>query len=154
MRVEKNCTLTWGDGNIADEPLFADAAASDYHLESRDGRWAPAASAWVKDAAGSPCIDAGDPTAPFSGEPDPHGYRLNMGAFGNTPEASKSIRWPILGDANGDCSVNVLDLYAIRNRLNQDPATADNWIADVNRDGSINVLDLFFVRQNLNKRCP
>ena len=61
--------------------------------------------------------------------------------------------WPIPGDANLDCRVNILDLIFIRNRLNQDVNTADNWKADVNSDGRINILDLIFVRNRLNTMC-
>ena len=39
----------------------------------------------------SPCIDAGDPTADWTGELWPHGGRINMGAYGGTPEASMSL---------------------------------------------------------------
>ena len=60
----------------------------------------------------------------------------------------------IPGDVNGDCKVNVLDLIFIRNRLNADVNTGDNWKADVNGDGKINVLDLIFVRNRLNTACP
>ena len=62
--------------------------------------------------------------------------------------------WPISGDANGDCRVNILDLIYIRNRLNQDINTGDNIKADVNLDGRINILDLIFVRNRLNTACP
>ena len=62
--------------------------------------------------------------------------------------------WPIEGDANMDCRVNILDLISIRNKLNQDVATGDNWKADVNEDGRINILDLIFVRNKLNTSCP
>ncbi|HUW34013.1 MAG TPA: discoidin domain-containing protein [Planctomycetota bacterium] len=62
--------------------------------------------------------------------------------------------WPISGDANMDCRVNILDLIFIRNKLNQDAATGDNWKADVNEDTRINILDLIFVRNKLNTQCP
>ena len=62
--------------------------------------------------------------------------------------------WPIAGDANGDCRVNILDLIFIRNRLNQDINTGDNIKADVNLDGRINILDLIYVRNRLNTACP
>ena len=62
--------------------------------------------------------------------------------------------WPIEGDANMDCRVNILDLIFIRNRLNADPATGDNWQADVNMDTRINILDLIYVRNRLNNACP
>lgn len=57
------------------------------------------------------------------------------------------------GDANADCAVNILDLIFIRNRLNQDPSSGDNWNADVNQDGRINILDLIAVRSKLGTRC-
>ncbi|HUW33696.1 MAG TPA: dockerin type I repeat-containing protein, partial [Planctomycetota bacterium] len=62
--------------------------------------------------------------------------------------------WPIDGDANMDCRVNILDLISIRNKLNQDAGTGDNWKADVNEDTRINILDLIFVRNKLNTQCP
>ena len=62
--------------------------------------------------------------------------------------------WPILGDANQDCRVNILDLIFIRNKLNLDPGAGDNWKADVNEDDRINILDLIYVRNKLNTQCP
>jgi len=58
-------------GNIGYHPYFADADNGDFHLRS-----------W------SPCTDAGDPASPFSEEPEPNGGRINMGAYGNTPEGT------------------------------------------------------------------
>ena len=81
-------TMT-GDYNISTDPLFADAAGGDFHLKSAGGRWD--GSQWVKDNVVSPCINTGDPTSPFAqNEPYPNGNRINMGAYGNTNEASKS----------------------------------------------------------------
>jgi len=62
--------------------------------------------------------------------------------------------WPIEGDANMDCRVNILDLIFIRNKLNLDVSTGDNWQADVNKDARINILDLIYVRNKLNTQCP
>jgi len=62
--------------------------------------------------------------------------------------------WPIDGDANQDCRVNILDLIFIRNKLNQPVGTGDNWKANVNEDAKINILDLIFVRNKLNTQCP
>ncbi len=60
--------------NINLDPQFVDPENEDFHLQS-----------W------SPCIDAGDPTSSYSNEPPPNGGRVNMGGYGNTPEAvSKS----------------------------------------------------------------
>ncbi len=69
-----SCVEDWrggGEGNVTYCSYFVDAANGDYHLKS-----------W------SPCIDAGDPSSPFSEEPEPNGERINMGAYGNTPEAT------------------------------------------------------------------
>ncbi|HUW33908.1 MAG TPA: dockerin type I domain-containing protein, partial [Planctomycetota bacterium] len=59
----------------------------------------------------------------------------------------------ILGDANGDCMVNVLDLILIRNRLGKPIESGDNWRGDVNLDGSVDVLDLISTRNKLGTRC-
>lgn len=56
-----------------DDPLFVDLAGDDYHLQS-----------------GSTSIDAGDPTSAFNLEPGPDGNRINLGAYGNTPQATLS----------------------------------------------------------------
>jgi hypothetical protein len=81
-----------GVGNIDVDPLFADAVAGDYHLKSQAGRWDPVRRSWVIDAVTSPCIDAGNPASLDLAalEPEPNGGRVNMGAYGGTPEASKS----------------------------------------------------------------
>ena len=91
-----------GTGNIASDPLFADPDRGDYHLKSQAGRWDPSTSGgaggWVTDGVTSPCIDAGDPAAAYSNEPEPNGGRINMGAYGNTAYASKSVA----GTGGGD----------------------------------------------------
>jgi len=80
-----------GDGNIEVDPLFADSENRDYHLKSEAGHWDPVSNNWVFDEITSPCIDAGDPGSSIGDEPASHGDRINMGAFGGTPEASKSL---------------------------------------------------------------
>lgn len=69
-------------------PLFA--GTSDLHLQSMHGRWNPSITNWVYDSIDSPCIDAGDPASSYSNEPEYNGGRINMGAYGNTIQASKS----------------------------------------------------------------
>ncbi|OXU16186.1 right-handed parallel beta-helix repeat-containing protein [Sedimentisphaera salicampi] len=95
-------------GNIDKEPLFADPVLPivDYHLKSKTGRYVPgrvvsasgnvSPGQWVKDDVHSPSIDSGNPFMPFKEEPMPNGFRLNMGAYGNTNQASKSMPWHIL----------------------------------------------------------
>jgi len=80
-----------GDGNIDADPLFADSTCGDYHLKSQAGRWDPNGQRWIRDDVTSPCIDAGDPSSDWTAEPSPHGQCINMGAFGGTPRASKSL---------------------------------------------------------------
>jgi predicted outer membrane repeat protein len=101
-----------GEGNIDTDPRFAnpghwvdasDPAVNvkpdhpraiwvegDYHLKAQAGRRDPVSEDWVQDDVTSPCIDAGDPKSPAGDEPQPNGGRINMGAYGGTPEASKS----------------------------------------------------------------
>lgn len=81
------------DSCLSVDPLFVDAAAGDYHLQSEMGSWH--GGAWARDDNTSPCIDAADPATPRTGlEPVPHGGKVNMGAYGNTVQASKT---PIMG---------------------------------------------------------
>jgi L-ascorbate metabolism protein UlaG (beta-lactamase superfamily) len=88
-----------GLGNIDVDPSFVSSGTwtdpntyvpGDYHLKSGTGHWDPTTCTWVPDDVTSPCIDAGDPNATFGFEPVPNGGRVNLGAYGNTAEASKS----------------------------------------------------------------
>jgi len=97
-----------GEGNIDAAPCFAESGfwnlngtlddvsddywvAGDYHLRSQAGRWHPGSQSWLQDVFTSPCIDAGNPDSDFSAEPLPNGNRINMGAYGGTPQASMSF---------------------------------------------------------------
>lgn len=88
-RAKDDSLSDYGTGCIAKDPCFADAASGDFHLKSAAGRWN--GTTWVKDTVTSPCIDAGEASAAYANEPSPNGNRANMGAYGNTAEASKSI---------------------------------------------------------------
>ncbi|MCW3136373.1 MAG: carboxypeptidase regulatory-like domain-containing protein [Canidatus Methanoxibalbensis ujae] len=81
-----NGTVTNKTGDISVNPLFADPENGDFHLKSQYGRWN--GTDWVKDNVTSPCIDAGDPADDYSNEPDYPNGKINMGAYGNTGEAS------------------------------------------------------------------
>ena len=113
-----------GTGNIVADPCFAKLGYwdenlvlvdTDYHLNSQAGRWKPNSESWVKDDVTSPCIDAGNPMSPIGSEPFPNGGIINMGAYGGTPEASKSYFGEpvceiiVAGDINGDCEINFKD---------------------------------------------
>jgi hypothetical protein len=80
-----------GEGNIDIDPCFADPYSGDYHLKSTAGRWNRNSQSWVTDAVTSPCIDAGDPNSDWTAELWPHGKRINMGAYGGTPQGSMSL---------------------------------------------------------------
>jgi len=119
LSLEYTCMMGWdgnlgGVGNFGLDPLFFDLPAGDVHLQSQAGRWNPNTQTWGADAAHSPCIDAGDPNSDFSLEPAYNGKRINIGTYGGTEYASKSIwcyEFP-LGDLNKDCIVNLVD-YAL-----------------------------------------
>ncbi len=84
-----------------------DGRDDDFHLQSpfgsfKGGAFAPVATgsgtgvpaalvgAYSNDVNQSPAIDAGRPGDSFVNEPAPNGNALNIGAFGNTSQASKS----------------------------------------------------------------
>ncbi len=60
----------------------------DYHVQSEFGRFD--GTSWVNDAVTSPCVDGGYLLSDYANEPAPNGGRVNIGVYGNTPEASKS----------------------------------------------------------------
>ncbi|MCL1856209.1 MAG: right-handed parallel beta-helix repeat-containing protein [Kiritimatiellaeota bacterium] len=86
--IAANVTATLGEGLFAADPLFV--SESDSHLQSKAGYWDRATQTWLKSPANSPCISAGDKASDHSLEPLPSGSRINLGAYGNTPEASKA----------------------------------------------------------------
>lgn len=81
--------------NINADPLFYNATNSnnslrDYHPKAGYGRWT--GSTWYNDAGvPSPLIDAGLASMSYSLEPEPNGDRINIGRYGNTAEATKSL---------------------------------------------------------------
>jgi hypothetical protein len=109
--------------SLSHDPLFADRAARDFHLQSEAGRWVEG-EGWTNDVATSMLIDAGDPASAFDNETDPDGGRVNIGLYGNTDQASRSpstprftaitandgsrfdgenyLYWATYGDATGD----------------------------------------------------
>jgi len=71
----------------------------DYHLKSEGWTWDVAQQAWTSYDVTSPCIDMGDPSLPFDEEPKCEqgsplcerggaNWRIDMGAYGGTAEAS------------------------------------------------------------------
>lgn len=75
------------DKNSLSERDGGFASPGDSHLRSTAGRFDPVLG-WVADSESSPFIDRADPSAPVSEEQVPHGLRANLGAYGNTWQAS------------------------------------------------------------------
>jgi parallel beta-helix repeat protein len=74
--------------SLSGDPVFADLLAGDLHLKSIEGRYL---NSWTNDTWHSSCIDVGDPSSVYTNEPIPNGSRINLGAYGNTEQASKSL---------------------------------------------------------------
>ncbi|AKB21121.1 right-handed parallel beta-helix repeat-containing protein [Methanosarcina sp. WH1] len=96
--LENNCIYNSAAANYENassttdlnvNPLFADVSKRDYHLKSAAGRFSD--GQWVLDRKTSLLIDAGNSLSKYSNEPDPNGNRTNIGRYGNTAEASKSV---------------------------------------------------------------
>ena len=89
-------TIQDGDNNILDgctdaDPWFSDTET--FHLASMYGHYTNgyfSGGSWTTASVNSAVIDLGDPDDDISQEPPPNGGRINMGAYGNTPVASKS----------------------------------------------------------------
>jgi hypothetical protein len=76
-----------GTGDISVNPHFY--SNNDFHLNSTTGTWN--GISWEVMLQDSLCIDAGNPTNNYANEPSPNGDRINMGAYGNTIYASKTL---------------------------------------------------------------
>lgn len=130
--LENQCLVSYsciedgynGKGNINLDPLFANSADDDYHLLSKQGRFWPndghpeyLQKLWIVDKRDSPCIDAGDPKINPGGELITGGGRINMGAYGNTPFASRS-QWLLRGDIDKNGRIDLTDYAAV----------TENWL--------------------------
>jgi len=130
----------WDSSNTDADPRFADELGGDYHLKSQADRWDPNDGRWTRDEVTSPCIDAGDPNSEWTAELWPHGKRINMGAFGGTPEASMSDS--SLGnraDLDNSGSVNFGDLARVTEWWQAEGLLR---VEDLNRDGIVNFFDI------------
>jgi len=159
---------TVGSGDIIVEPLFAvngywDTKGTpdqsddiwvggDYHLKSQVGRWDPHSESWSVDDVTSRCVDAGDPNSDWTAELWPHGKRINMGAYGGTPQASMSLSQAgNIADLNGDDLIDYGDLALFTQHwARQEVLLA----ADLNRDGLVNFEDFCILVANWAAKPP
>ena len=76
----------------SEDPYFVNPGATppDLHVESPTGSRRNGTAEWVTDRRCSVAIDKAAPSDAFELEPPPNGGRRNLGAYGNTPEASKT----------------------------------------------------------------
>ncbi|NQT20724.1 MAG: right-handed parallel beta-helix repeat-containing protein [Planctomycetes bacterium] len=118
-----------GTQNSAADPLFVNAAESDYTLQAE-----------------SPCIDTGHPDPSFN---DTDGSQNDRGAYGGPYGPDIAIP----ADVDGNGCVNVLDLIAVRNVLNDDPESGGLEHIDINNDGYINILDMIVISKHLTEGC-
>jgi predicted outer membrane repeat protein len=131
--------VNWPGGYIDDDPCFADETGGDYHLQSSAGRWDANAGIWITDDNNSPCIDTGDPNSDWADELWPHGKRINMGAFGGTPQASMSESdVGNIADLDFSGFVNWGDLKILTNEWVVEELLLSE---DLNRDGIVNWKD-------------
>ena len=141
-----------GEGNIDEDPLFVDPDGpdddpatwedNDYHL-----------------AAGSPCIDAGDPEfVPLPGEADMDGQMRVWDGDGDgvaiVDMGADEVGSFTFADLNCDGLLNAFDIDAFVKALagiNEQPPFAsytaahpacDPWLADCNGDGNLNAFDI------------
>ena len=139
-------SVLWGPGNIDTDPCFVRDGSwytveGDYHLKSQAGRWDPNTQSWVLDNVTSLCIDAGNPGCPLGSEPnDSNNIRINMGAFGGTPLASKTpYGWSLLADLTNDGIVDFNDFsYQAYDWIQ----TGDCLPGDLDRNRTIDFFDI------------
>ena len=125
------------DHIITADPQFVDAAGHDLHLKARFGHWT--SGGWVNDTVTSPCIDAGDPASPYDREPFYNGNRINLGAYGNTVQASRSDADPAIDNAGGATYVPGQTTATLNGTLTSTGAApAEVWVYWGPVDGSTN----------------
>jgi hypothetical protein len=85
--LNQGLKISFGDGIVTPaDPLFADASKSDFHLKSTAGRWTPAG--YVQDPVSSPVLGKGRPGSKTTDNPERAGAQIELGAYGNSGEAS------------------------------------------------------------------
>ncbi|UCG47658.1 MAG: right-handed parallel beta-helix repeat-containing protein [Phycisphaerales bacterium] len=128
----------------------------DYHLKSAGWRWDTQRRVWTWDNVTSRCIDAGNPGSRLADEPlsvpaDPNNewgrnIRINMGAYGGTPEASiPPHNWSLPADLTNDGAADLADL----------DQWSQSWLgatvetpADLDRNATVDLVDFALLADN------
>ena len=95
-------TINKGANNVFGDPKFARAITAEevasimvnngsYYGYSADAYETVFSKADVHAMSRKLTVDTGDPASPFSNEPRPNGARVNLGYYGNTPEALSTL---------------------------------------------------------------
>ncbi len=133
--------------NIDQNPLFVffdsqlPVSQCDVRLQSQYGRWNKASSSWTLDAQTSPCIDTADITTDWSMEPWPNGKRANIGAYGNTMQASMNGNKADF-DINGIVDMQDFSVFS-KHWLSQ-----TDVVMDFDDSGLVDISDLVGFAQN------
>lgn len=140
-------TLDWADGNFETDPDFvsfdttAEPSTWDLRLQSEFGRWDKSIEQWVEDSTTSLCIDAGDPNSDYSGEPWPHGGRINMGGYGGTSQAGK---YGNIADFDISGAVDAEDFM----KLISEWLAEDSSIVNLDMAGAVDIADFAVFAEN------
>ena len=133
-------------GALDTDPLFADPENGDFHLKSEAGRWDPVNKVWVQDDVTSPCVDSGNRTDSVAGEVWPHGNRVNMGAYGGTPDASLSLsNVGDIRDLDSNGGITLDDVLILTEVWDANYAPLKQ---DLDRSGNVDVNDLAYFNGN------
>jgi hypothetical protein len=145
--ADLNSTILLDESVLEADPLFAsfDAQQSpfewDVRLLSMFGRWDPTVQQWVTDASTSPCIVAGPSEADYSREPWPNGRRANIGAYGNTAQASM---YGNIADLNIDGRVDLFDVAQLSAVWMDVPVDYE----DFDHSGVVDIADILILAEN------
>ena len=126
------------------DPLFADAANGDYHLQSAAGRWNETTGTWAYDGQSSPALDTVHPAQGIGSEiPDTGNLRKNLGAYGGTAQASRTpLNWSVKCDVNNDGTADLAEWSLLAGQWQQ---TGSDLVSDYEGNGSVTITDLLLL---------
>ncbi len=135
--------------SLSTDPLFVNPSSGDYHLQSlygsdHGGTLAPVLNTITGlpvanpgttgnlDAQQSPAIDRGAPGDPFANEPAPNGNYVNLGAYGNTAQASLSpLHYLLVTSPAGGETFPLLQTFTITWRAESLTTTANPTFVNI-----------------------